>query len=367
MNITLTFSTTDLNFKLWGNNNIQNIYALFKLLSNNQNFNVNIVNLGIDIKLIKSEPIISLKKIPLCNWDSIKDSTDLMIDCDGILNIEQINYLKSKNSKLVLYKIKNSYIDDLEDIIFENKKVAISNNLYDEIWILPHNKKTDESYLKEIYNTNVYELPYLWVHDFMKAYEKHLRENKKTLDYIPHKTNNITILESNNDITKSSIYPLLIANKVYKDSPELINKIYVINALQLNKNLRFLSIVNKLEIFKDKKLIFEYNVPTPYVLSEVTDIVISHQRENELNKTFFDILYGKYPLLHNSEVLKGYGFYYDGFNIDTASKKLLNVLNNFNKLKENYSKQCEQLIYSYSIINQANMNRYVERIINLIQ
>jgi len=367
MNITITFSTTDLNFKLWGNNNIQNIYALFKLLNKNEKFNVNLVNLGIDISLIKSEPIISLKKLPFCKWDAIKDSTDLLIDCDGILNKEQINYLKSKNSKLVLYKIKNSYIDDLEDIVFENKKTMISKNSYDEIWILPHNQKTDEVYLKEIYNTNVYTLPYLWTHDFIKAYEKHFRENKKTLYYTPHKTNNITIFEPNSDITNTSIYPLIIANKVYKEIPELINKIYVINALQLNKNPRFLSIINNLELFKDKKLIFEYNVPTPYVLSEVTDVVISHQWGNELFNSFFDILYGKYPLLHNSEILKSYGFYYDGFNIDIASKKLISVLNNFSKLKENYSKNCEQLIYSYSTNNQANMNRYVERIINLIQ
>jgi hypothetical protein len=156
MNITITFSTNDTNFKLWGNNNFQNIYALFKLLNKIKDFNVRLVNLGIDINSIKKEPIISLNKIPFCNWDTIKDSTDLIIDCNGILNNEQIIYLKNNNSKLVLYKIKNSYIDDLEDIIFQNKKIPISKNLYNEIWILPHNQKIDEPYLKEIYNYNIY-------------------------------------------------------------------------------------------------------------------------------------------------------------------------------------------------------------------
>jgi hypothetical protein len=78
-------------------------------------------------------------------------------------------------------------------------------------------------------------------------------------------------------------------------------------------------------------------------------------------------MYSKYPILHNSEILKNYGFYYNGFNIEEASKKLIIILKNFNQLKDNYNNKCDQLIHSYSIDNQANINRFKERILDLIK
>ena len=40
------------------------------------------------------------------------------------------------------------------------------------------------------------------------------------------------------------------------------------------------------------------------VLSEQTDIVVSHQQHNELNNLYFDVLHAHYPLIHNSPFFK---------------------------------------------------------------
>ena len=369
MNVTITFGTDDVDFSVWSNSDIQNIYALYKLLSKVNEFNVRIVNLGIDIKTIKDEVGFGLNNITFHTWDDVKNNTNLLIESSAKINKRQSGYLKRRNCKIVSYRTDNSYVTDLEDVTFNNLKSSINNgDYYDEIWILPHHQKTNEYYLKEIYNIPVYVLPYLWVDEFMKDYEEFLSGIEKELEYKIHNgPKNITILESNSNILESSIYPILIVNRVYKEFPKLINKVRVLNTFHLNNNSRFLSIVNNLEIAKDERISFENKYATPFILSTVTDLVISHQWENELDNFYFDVFYGKYPLLHNSETLKGYGFYYENFNIETASKKLISFLKNYHLLKDDYANRCNQAIYSYSPNNQANINRYKEKILKLVE
>jgi len=368
MNITITFGTNDTNFSVWSNSDFQNIIALYKLLSKIEGFNVRLVNLGIDTKTILNEVGLGIDDLESYTWNEVREDTNLLIESNYKINKRQKNYIKRRGCKIVSYKVDNSYISDLEDIIFDNSKEPIVKNDYDEIWILQHHKKINDHYLKEIYNTNIYTLPYIWTDEFMKEYEEFLLNSEQELQYKIHDDpKNITILQKNTNITNSSIYPILIANRVYKEFPHLINKVRVLNTYHLNNNNRFLSIVNNLEISKDDRISFENKYANPFILSTVTDIIISHQWGNELDNLYFDIFYGKYPLLHNSEVLKGYGFYYDEFNIDIASKKLITILKNYHLIKNDYNIKCEQALYSYSINNQANINRYKEKIIELMK
>jgi len=368
MNITITFGTNDVDFSVWSNSDIQNIYALYKLLSEVKEYNVRLVNLGIDIKTITSEVGIGVNDIKFYSWDDIKEDTDILIETSAKINKRQINYIKRRKCKFISFITYNSYISDLEDVTFNEKNSPINKRDYDEIWIYPHHKKLNEYYLRELYNTNVYEVPYIWVDEFMEEYKEFLLNTEQQLEYKPHYSKkNITILEPNTNILKSSIYPILIVNKVYKEFPNLINKVRVLNTYHLHKNSKFLSIIGDLEISNDNKISFENNYSTPFILSTVTDIVISHQWQDELNNLYFDIFYGKYPLLHNSETLKGYGFYYNDFNIDEASKKLITILNKFHLISEDYNNKCHQITYSYSPNNQAIINKYKERIFNLMK
>lgn len=367
MNITITFGTNDTNFSIWQNGSVQNTFALARLLKNVKDYNVRIVNLGIPIESIKREVGFDIKDYEFYSWEDVKDNTDLLIESSIKLKKEYTKYLRDKGTKIVLYRTGNAYIIDIEDVLFGNKKTSIIDDEYDEIWTLPHHKKTNYHYLSELYNTKVYILPYIWDDRFIKGYEKHLLSNNSILEYKSHKNpKNITIFEPNLNVVKTSIYPLLIVDSVYKENPELIDKVRVLNSYHMNDNERFLSIVNRLKIFKDEKVTFESRYPTPFVLSRVTDIVVSHQWENELNNLYFDVLYSKYPFLHNSETLKKYGTYYEGFNVKEAKMKLKHMLIHSNHDNKDYKKLCESVIYRYSSDYMNNVHEYKRKIDKLI-
>ena len=64
---------------------------------------------------------------------------------------------------------------------------------------------------------------------------------------------------------------------------------------------------------------------SPQFLANHCDAVVTHHWENGLNYLYYEVLYGGYPLIHNSEFLKDYGYYYDDFDAESGADALLSA------------------------------------------
>jgi hypothetical protein len=54
--------------------------------------------------------------------------------------------------------------------------------------------------------------------------------------------------------------------------------------------------------------------------------VVTHHWENGLNYLYYDVLYGGYPLVHNSEFLADVGYYYESFDAEAGGEALIRAL-----------------------------------------
>ena len=97
--------------------------------------------------------------------------------------------------------------------------------------------------------------------------------------------------------------------------------------------------MNQLDIVREHKAIFLGRHETPKFLSEMTDIVISHQWENALNYFYLEVAWQGYPLVHNADMCKELGYYYPGNDISNGTEKLLFAL-------EHHDAECEAYIDS---------------------
>ena len=99
---------------------------------------------------------------------------------------------------------------------------------------------------------------------------------------------------------------------------------------------------------------------TPQFLAKYTDIVLSFQWENALNYVYYEALYGDYPLVHNSPMLKAHhvGFYYDGFDAYDGERQLINAIKSYDDDFESYKKWNDKLIDSVSPFNKENIRKY---------
>lgn len=300
----------------------------FYLVSNKENSNFN------SIKIFDIQKIIEL---------------DILI-CGGlIIDKDILNICKNNNVKLIYWRFGNDLIYETNNILnnIENPSI-IHNFLYDEIWISPHFEYGIDYYKYIHKSENVIVAPYFWDPFYIKE------EINNTYDII-----NIGVFESNINFNKSCFIPIMICEK----AKDYINKAYVLSSKNLfDKNNTFKEFVNISSLFKNNKMTMEDRHRFEFVIKNYCNVVVSFVENWDLNYLFLECFYLGIPLIHNSKMLKDYGYYYDGYNLTQAVEHIKNIkLNGFNK--DEYIEKHKEILYKYSLRNESSQlffNRRLE-------
>ena len=125
--------------------------------------------------------------------------------------------------------------------------------------------------------------------------------------------------------------------------------------------------VNSLNIFRDKKITTEPRYQTAFFLSRWASVVVSHQWENSLNYLYYDVLYGNYPLIHNSPLIKEYGYYYQNFDASAGGRQLINSISSHDQNIDHHRKNNKILLNSVNSVNPKNIDAHMYRISTLIK
>ena len=293
---------------------------------------------------------------------------DLLIEAAVSFPDSVLLPLRKKGVKLVKYVMGNSYIFSIQKMLFDLKSDTPRTNTrkaqFDEIWILPHHYKTCKSFLEIEYKAKAKKIPYIWDEAYIKDFNNQvISSTGKSAFYAPPNSEKkrVSIFEPNFDVVKTSLMPMIIAEKAYHKS-KMIEKVFVTNTNDLKSHADFKNFYERLELQKEGLVVLKNRFKLPYFLSENTDIVVTHQWENGLNNLYFDCLYFKYPLVHNSEFLKDAGYYYPNFDANKAAEILVECIKNHDLNIASYDQKCEKILYDYSIKNPIVQNEYISAI-----
>lgn len=366
--IGITICLQEENESIWINGIKQNAIFLARTLMNSEkNYDVYIVNIS-DIKITNNLGW-DINKYKTVQFNEIKDKLDLFIMLGGTIVGDDFNYLKNRGCKIVSYKCGNDYIISMENILFnarENMRPVYNN--VDEVWIIPQMENTNSEYWRVFFRTNVVTIPFVWNPMFLDDSIQELISKGINPFYKPsNKPKRISVFEPNINVYKFLMYPMLIAEDVYRINPELIEVIRATNTTKVRTHPELVHLMMQLDIVKDNKASFEDRFSTPWFLSNYTDIVLSHQWENALNYAYLDAVYMKYPLVHNAHLFKDAGYYYEGFNISEGREKLLYALKEHDNNLEEYEEKSKKIIHKYSSDNMDNVRRYDELIEKLLK
>jgi hypothetical protein len=72
-------------------------------------------------------------------------------------------------------------------------------------------------------------------------------------------------------------------------------------------------------------------------LAKHVHAIVTHHWENGLNYLYYEVLYGNYPLIHNSEFLKDYGYYYKDFDAEDGARALLAAIKDHDRSLKDYA------------------------------
>ena len=296
-----------------------------------------------------------------------------------------LQILKYMNTKLILYQCGNQYFVDSETILYSQnnsdnstkfKNYLTNANMYDQIWIIPQMFEVNKSYLSTLYRSESIEVPFVWSNKsiLLAALSLDIEKEEDFLYKKKDETNKkIAIFEPNLSIMKWGFPPLLICENAYrKDEKKRIEKVFLTNINcndhdSINRfNFDSLNkIVGGLDLCIDNKIVIEKRTNTLYFMKNFADIAVSHQMNNHLNYLYLDLAWMGWPIVHNGNLCKDVGYYYEGFDYEMGEKVLNDVISNHEANKEEYLIKNRKVIERYLPSNIELQNKYKKLIENL--
>lgn len=291
--------------------------------------------------------------VKLYHYKEILDSIDVIIEGTLAIDVARADEFRATGTKIVSYRMGNDFIMDMEAMVNKSDGGrAFTGVKYDAVWIIPHLMKTNAPYVEIVTGAPVYEVPHLWEPLFLEEVLQSQGLSKANYDYQPNfeKTKRVGVFEPNISVLKNCMTPLLICEDLYKRTPELLEHVYICNSLQLRDVKTFKQFAGYMKVVADDVLTAEARFVTPLFMIEYVDVVLSHQWECALNYLFYEVLYGNYPLVHNSKLLKDrhVGFYYEDFDAYEGSRVLAEAIRSYDDDFEWHKKRNEAYIASLS-------------------
>ncbi|WP_296650992.1 DUF2827 domain-containing protein [Paraburkholderia sp.] len=301
-----------------------------------------------------------LSRHPTLDFSDAKDQLDLVIELGGQVDSARTEYLKARGVRLVSYCCGFEYIHAAEAMIFGKSLWGgnlFVNDRYDDLWVIPQVAGNSQSYLEVMRRQNGRVVPFVWSPEFIEARSREFPHNGI---YRAHAgSRRLTVMEPNIDVVKFCLYPILIAELVYRERPGAIDLVQVANALSLAQgHVDFIALMNQLDIVREHKAVFTGHHDTPTFLAQNTDIVISHQMENPLNYFYLEVCWQGYPLVHNASLCPDLGYYYEGNNAQRGAARLIEAIDYHDLHVESYRTWQRRLIGRYAPGNRAVVRTY---------
>jgi hypothetical protein len=376
MKIGITISQKAPGDSMWSNGIKLNALILQKMLKNSsRNHEVYLVNRE-PIELDSTTPW-DIVKYPCISLEKAQQEMDLILIVGAALSDEWIKEFKAidPNRRVVAYHCGNHYILEMENVLFKENKSTNRPNWNLEIdanWLIPQQEYHNFYYVQTFTRKPTVVVPFVWDSEFVDKVSDTMKASGtyNPVEYVPGRPQKrISVFEPNINCIKYAMIPIHITEWAYRTpiGKSLLDYLSVTNGKDLMANHEFTGHLKYLDIVKEKKIFMESRYNTPYFLAEHTDIVLSHQWGNPLNYAYLDALHFGYPLVHNADMIKDMGYFYNDFNILSGAEQLLKALSEHDLHHEEYKRRSAFALNRYRATNNSLSDLYDKLIDELFE
>jgi hypothetical protein len=295
------------------------------------------------------------------------DHLDLIIEMAGGLDVAWLARQRERGAKVVWYVAGQPYVGLVEPQIFKKPGFFTQVDRCDAIWVLPK----DASFaplLRTLHRRPVKVAPYLWTPQFLEHRRAVVAQQGIQFGWQAAPRSDawrVGMLEPNISVVKSSAIPMLACDAAYRQRPQAIQHMLVYCSLHLAEHRTMLHLANSLDLVKQHRATFLGRHDVVTVLACQLDAVVSHQWCNDQNYLYLDVLYGGYPLIHNSPWLADAGYYYPEFDIHAAAQALLRAHETHAANLPSYTAQANRVIKGLNPLNPENVLAHTRLVLEL--
>jgi len=323
-----------------------------------------------------------VKGYDIIHWgnDSIQDEFDVIVVFGITPPDEKLKQFKAgnKNKKVIAYKGGNVSVMQMEHIVYANnvKKFTqegselevngapiIDITQFDEMWMVPQQEFHNKDIFEIHHNTKARSVPFIWSPKFLERQIEEVKSvdpNKKIL--FDERSDDIdkwivASMEPNKSALKN-MYPLIYGfEHAYSIDSNLFEKFKITNSIEQSKNKYLIRLVHHREFYQNGLLQLGPRWGVVDLLSNYANSVFSHQWGNPLNYAYLDTVYLGYPLVHNAELCKDIGHYYEGWKMKEAGSLLVKALRE-RKEDTSYMQRHRDILKRYTVDNKDMLKQY---------
>jgi hypothetical protein len=282
----------------------------------------------------------------IVNTPDVMGELDYVIGLGAAMDRETVMALRERGCKMICYKGGNGGVISIEATVAKpnprpDAELYFDHDYYDAIWMTPQHIHTYRGWCETLYRCPVYEVPQVWSPLLIESLELNVAERfgyRKT-DF-PWR---VGVMDPNITVMKTSHMPILVCEAAFRRKREAFKAMYITNTWQFREKPHFKSFFTSLEASKAGIMTSEGRFVGPNFIADHCDAIVTHHWENGLNYLYYEVLYGGYPLIHNSEFLKDYGYYYKDFDAESGADALLRAYTEHNGRLEDYKRKNGEL------------------------
>jgi hypothetical protein len=290
-------------------------------------------------------PGLGLDDAPVVRTADVADQLDYVIVLGAAIAPGELLALRQRGVRIIGYKGGNGAVISIEAMIARPPRADAERypdaHLYDALWMTPQHMATYAGWCRTVYRVPVQAVPQIWAPTFI---EQRAAMLDGRFGYRPGTARwRIGILEPNITVMKTAHVPMLVCEAAFREAPELFDSVLVTNTVQHRDHPHFKSFADALSIVRTGVMSFEPRLISADFLAHHCDAVVTHHWENGLNYLYYEVLYGGYPLVHNSAFLRDQGYYYPDFAAEAGGHALVRALHEHDAHLDRYGDRVREL------------------------
>jgi len=359
LKVGVTIYVRDGQQSLWENGIFQNCFFLIMLLRRSPLVEAAYLVNGGNGRVENATDFLALAPAPVIDLETATEKLDVLIELSAQVSPEWARNFRARGGRVVGMKVANDYVIDIERMMFDKPNgMIISGTPYDALWTLPAFERTCASYYETAHRAPVRAMQHLWSPVLLERSMK-VSSNKYEFGYVPGRRRwRLSTFEPNICMVKTSFIPMLIADLAHRQDPVMIEYLRVYNTFQFTKNPDFVALCRSLDLVRHGIATFEARFALYEIMALQTDAVVAHHWENAQNYAYYEVLYGGYPLIHNSDLLEGCGYRYTDFDCHEGALALRQAFAEHDARLPDYRAQVSRLIEVLDPESARNVEDY---------
>ena len=348
---------------IWENGIFQNCAFLVQLLNRSPRVKKAVLVNGGEGRVAPEAMMLEGTGLSIIGLAEALQTLDVVIEMSALLPDAWAAEFRAKGGRYAWMRVGNDYVIDIERAMFNKPAAAVlGNKTYDAIWTLPQYEYIAHDYFALSTRAPVRILPHLWTPYFFDRGLARLPPSVR-YGYEPGKSRwRICMFEPNMCLVKTSWVPMAVCEEAYRARPDIVESVRVLNTFHMKDNVHFLHFARSLDIVNHGLASFEGRFPMFEYMAHHGDCIVSHQWENAQNYVYYEALYGGYPLVHNSPIIRDQGYYYPDFDSQEGGKALVNAFAQHDRNLEAYRAKSKELLSRLDIAHPENIETYTREL-----